>query len=78
MSENIVSDLVHNRNKTIFLVHRISKKKNKNKTLKNGVSQGSVLAPILFNICLGYMPSTGALKFGYANDGGNCSPITQF
>ena len=40
----------------------------KRKTLKNGVPQGSVLAPTLSNIYLNDMPTTEVLKFGYADD----------
>ena len=36
--------------------------------LKNGVPQGSVLAPTLFNTYIADMPNTKAHKFGYADD----------
>ena len=42
--------------------------KSKTKKIKNGVPQGSVLAPMLFNIYISDMPVTNSIKFGYADD----------
>ena len=42
--------------------------KSKTMKLKNGVPQGSVLAPTLFNIYLSDMPETSSTKLGYADD----------
>ena len=36
--------------------------------LKNGLSQGSVLAPSFFNVYISDLPPTESLKFGYADD----------
>ena len=36
--------------------------------LSNGLPQESVLAPLLFNLYISVMPTTTAIKFGYAGD----------
>lgn len=38
------------------------------KKLNNGLAQGSVLAPLLFNLYISDMPATISRKFGYADD----------
>ncbi|KAL1465708.1 hypothetical protein WDU94_005254 [Cyamophila willieti] len=38
------------------------------RNLNNGLPQGSVLAPLLFNLYISDMPSTQSKKFGYADD----------
>ena len=40
----------------------------KTKRIKNGVPQGSVLAPSLFNVYISDMPATTSIKLGYADD----------
>ena len=36
--------------------------------MKNGVPQGSALAPMLFNIYISGIPETTSRKYGYADD----------
>ena len=43
-------------------------KQSRLRRLKNGVPQGSVLAPLLFNIYTYDLPSTISRKFAYADD----------
>ena len=40
----------------------------KTKKIQNGVPQGSVLAPTLFNLYISDIPNTQSLKFAYADD----------
>ena len=42
--------------------------KSKTRKIKNGVPQGSVLAPTLFNVYIRDMPETKSVKLGYADD----------
>ena len=43
-------------------------KRNRLRRLKNGIPQGSVLAPLFFNIYIYDLPSTVSSKYAYADD----------
>ena len=43
-------------------------KRSRLRHLKNGVPQRSVLAPLLFNIYISYLPNTVSRKYAYADD----------
>ncbi|KAL7879144.1 hypothetical protein AOLI_G00101180 [Acnodon oligacanthus] len=51
-----------------FIVHTSDGQTSKLRRLKNGVPQGSVLSPMLFNIYIHDLPDTTATKYGYAED----------
>jgi len=51
----------------MFSVH-LGELQNKIRRLNNGLPQGSVLAPILFNLYTSHLPATNSRKFNYAED----------
>ena len=61
----MIMELVRNR---IFTLTTGDSKQSRLRRLKNGVPQGSVLAPLLFNIYMYDFPSMISRKFAYADD----------
>ena len=61
----MIMELVRNRS---FTLTTGDSKQSRLRRLKNGVPQGSVLAPLLFNIYMYDLPSMISRKFAYADD----------
>ena len=61
----MIMELVRNRS---FILTTGDSKQSRLRRLKNGVPQGSVLAPLLFNIYMYDLPSMISKKFAYADD----------
>ena len=61
----MIMELVRNRS---FTLTTDDSKQSRLRRLKNGVPQGSVLAPLLFNIYTYDLPSMISRKFAYADD----------
>ena len=51
-----------------FTLHTSDGQRSRPRRLKNGVPQGSVLAPLLFNAYIHDLPATQSNKYGYADD----------
>jgi hypothetical protein len=61
---NLLNNMLSNRYFQVFLGDQSSRWRR----LNNGLSQGSVLAPILFNLYMSTLPPTAAKVFQYADD----------
>ena len=61
----MIMELVRIRSFTLSIV---DSKRSRLRRLKNGVPQGSVLAPLLFNIYVYDLPSTVSRRYAYADD----------
>ena len=61
----VIMELVWNRS---FTLTTDDSKPSMLRRLKNGLSQGSVLVPLLFNIYIYDLPSTASKKYAYAED----------
>ena len=62
---HMIMELVKNRS---FTLTTGNGERSRLRRLKNGVPQGSVLAPLLFNIYISDLPSTVSRKYAYADD----------
>ena len=60
-----IMEMLSNRS---FTLHTSDGQRSRLRRLKNGVPQGSVLSPMLFNIYIYDIPTTSAKKYGYADD----------
>ena len=60
-----IMEIVSNRS---FVVHTSDGQRSRLRRMKNGVPQGSVLSPMLFNIYISDLPETTSRKYGYADD----------
>ena len=61
----MIMEIVYNRN---FTLTTGENKRSRLRRLKNGVTQGSVLAPLLFNIYIYDLPTLTFNKYAYADD----------
>ena len=60
-----IMEMLSNRS---FVVHTNDGQRSRLRIMKNGVPQGSVLSPMLFNIYISDLPETTSRKYGYADD----------
>ena len=64
----MIMELVRNRSFTLTTGDSKQSRQSRLRRLKNGVPQGSVLAPLLFNIYTYDLPSMISRNFAYADD----------
>ena len=60
-----ISELISNHS---VVVKTSDGKQSRLKHINNGVPQGSVLSPLLFNVYIADLPQTNSKKYGYADD----------
>ena len=60
-----IKEMLSNRSS---VVHTNDGQRSRLRIMKNGVPQGSVLSPMLFNIYISDLPETTSRKYGYADD----------
>ena len=62
---NFIMEMLSNRS---FILQTSNGQRSRLRRLRNGVPQGSVLSPMLFNIYIYDLPETTSRKYGYADD----------
>ncbi|KAJ3583260.1 hypothetical protein NHX12_032738 [Muraenolepis orangiensis] len=60
-----IMEMLSNRS---FILRTSDGQRSRLRTLRNGVPQGSVLSPLLFNIYIHNLPETTSRQYGYADD----------
>ena len=62
---DFVMEMLYNRS---FTLKTSDGKISRSRRLKNGVSKGSILAPLLFSVYIKDIPQTISQQYGYADD----------
>ena len=68
MDRHMVGFIMEVLSNRCFVVHTSDGQRSRLSSMKNGVPQGSVLSPMLFNIYISDLPETTSRKYGYADD----------